>query len=212
MKNKRIAVLLIINVILVIIFLLCFSITSIILNQNSYMKKEKKTIKEMSETTQVSDLQAQINQLNTAHTEYANYVQSCKETIATAITNQGVETTVDSTAEVMAENIGKILQNGGNKVYEATTTSSLTYNSTIEGKIIIFASGVRCTGNSNIPRCSFTKNGTSTSWDIYGLQSSSNGGQTAYNRYCIKVLDINNGDSLVFSCYCNWYVSIYSVA
>ena len=75
-----------------IILLLCFIVVSIITNQNRNIKKESITIKEMSESTQVTDSQTQINQLNASHTEYANYVQSCKETIASAITNQGVNT------------------------------------------------------------------------------------------------------------------------
>lgn len=81
----------------------------------------------MSETAQISDLQTQINTLNASHTEYANYVQNYKQIIATAITNQGVETTEDSSAEVMAENIEKILQ--------ARTSSAIaTEEDIVEGK------------------------------------------------------------------------------
>ena len=103
MKNKKIVILLMtINIIMIIVIICSFTSKNII--------NERQIIKEMSESTQVTDLNNQINQLNASHTEYANYVKSYKQTIATAITNQGVNTTVDATAEVMAKNIGEILQ------------------------------------------------------------------------------------------------------
>lgn len=68
-----------------IILLLCFIVVSIITNQNRNIKKESITIKEMSESTQVSDLQTQINQLNASHTEYMNYIQISKKKISNAI-------------------------------------------------------------------------------------------------------------------------------
>ena len=124
-------------ILFITILLLCLIVISIILNQNINIKKETKIIKEMSESTQVSDLQTQVNQLNVSHTEYANYVQSCKETIAEAITNQGVSTSSDATAEVMAENIEKILQ--------AKTTATATAEQILNGQTA-WVNGSKVTG------------------------------------------------------------------
>ena len=49
-------------ILFIIIILLCLVLVNIISNKN--IKKETITIREMSETTQVSDLQTQISTLN----------------------------------------------------------------------------------------------------------------------------------------------------
>ena len=95
-------------ILFIIIILLCLVLVNIISNKN--IKKETITIREMSETTQVSDLQTQISTLNASHEEYAKNVQAYKTKIAEAITNQGVPTSADAKTEVIVENIGKILQ------------------------------------------------------------------------------------------------------
>lgn len=96
------------KVILATILLLCL-IVGIIVGKSKNINKETVTIKQMNESTQVSDLNKEIDQLNASHTEYANYVQTCKEKIAAAITNEGVDTSNDSTFDIIAENIGKIV-------------------------------------------------------------------------------------------------------
>ena len=101
MKNKKI-------ILVAIIFLLINMM--IILNKNIITKNKKEVVKEMSESTQVLDLQTQINTLNASHEEYAKNVQAYKTKIAEAITNQGVPTSADAKTEVIVENIGKILQ------------------------------------------------------------------------------------------------------
>ena len=95
-------------ILFIIIILLCLVLVNIISNKN--IKKETITIREMSETTQVSDLQTQISTLNASHEEYAKNVQAYKTKIAEAITNQGVPTSADAKTEVIVDNIGKILQ------------------------------------------------------------------------------------------------------
>ena len=105
-KNKKI----VLAIIMVSIIVLIGLSVNLILNNNIQVLTKTQIIKEMSESTQVSNLQTQINTLNTSHEEYAKNVQAYKTKIAEAITKQGVSTSADSTAEVMAENIGKILQ------------------------------------------------------------------------------------------------------
>ena len=112
MKKKQV-------ILLTIILLLCFIII-MIANQNRNIKNETIMIKEMSETTQVTDLNNQINSLNTGHTEYMNYIESCKNKIATALTNEGVETSNQATLETMANDIGKVLQT---RTKDATATA-----------------------------------------------------------------------------------------
>lgn len=97
MKNKRIAVLLIINVILV-------GIICNLLKGKVNIIKEKQLIKEMTET----EYDSQITELNKSHTNYAEYIETCKETIANAITDMGIETESTDTIDTMANNIRNI--------------------------------------------------------------------------------------------------------
>lgn len=120
-----------------IIFVIVIITTGLVLLNSRIMKKEKVTIKTMTENEEVSNLQAQINQLNASHNEYARNVQAYKSKIATAITDMGVETSENATAEVMAENIGKILQ--------AKTTATATAAQILTGKTA-WVNGSKVTG------------------------------------------------------------------
>ena len=120
MKKKRI-ILSIISSIILIGFICNFS------NIDRNIKKEKQIIKEMSESIEITNLNNQINLLNAEHIDYANYIQTCKTKIATALTNEGVETSSDSTLEAMSENISKILQ-------ARTKDATATANDILEGK------------------------------------------------------------------------------
>lgn len=122
-----------------IIFIIVIITTGLVLLNSRIMKKEKVTIKTMTENEEVSNLQAQINQLNASHNEYARNVQAYKSKIATAITNQGVNTSVDATAEVMAENIEKILQ-------VRTADATATADNITSGKTA-YVNGELITGN-----------------------------------------------------------------
>ena len=104
MKKEKIIVLLIgINIILI-------GIICSLISKNGNIIKEKQIIKEMSSTTQETELNNQINSLNAEHTEYMNYIQTCKTKIATALANEGVPTSNEATLETMAGNISNVLQ------------------------------------------------------------------------------------------------------
>ena len=64
--KKNIKVCLIFFTILLLVLIINFSI---ILNKTGIIEKEKQIQKEMRESTQVSDLQTQINKLIASHTE-----------------------------------------------------------------------------------------------------------------------------------------------
>lgn len=104
MKNKNVIKLLIATNIITII--LCFFIST-----NKNIIKEKQIGKEMTQSEIETNLQTQIDNLNITHEEYSTNVQTYKKQIADAITNQGVTTSENDTASVMAENIAKILEN-----------------------------------------------------------------------------------------------------
>ena len=95
-------------VIIIILITLIGTNISLILEKNIIVKSDKHIIKEMSESTQVTDLNNQINSLNATHTEYMKYIQTCKTQIASALTNEGVTTSNEATLETMAENISRI--------------------------------------------------------------------------------------------------------
>ena len=124
MKNKRVTILLIITNIILIAILYSF------IRINGSIIKEKQIIKEMSESTQVTDLNNQINALNTEHTEYMNYTQTCKAQLASAITDMGVETSEDASLDTMASNIRTILESSGNAVeLNCVAGTAYTYTS-----------------------------------------------------------------------------------
>ena len=105
MKNKRITILLIITNIILI------GIICSLISKNGNIIKEKQIIKEMNESTEITNLNNQITELNKAHTNYANYIEESKMKIANAITDMGVETSSDVTLETMANNIRSISTN-----------------------------------------------------------------------------------------------------
>ena len=103
MKNNKIIILLstIIMLLIGIIFYLMIEKTDII--------REKQIIKEMNQSTLEEELNNSINKLNIEQTEYWECIQTCKTKIATALTNEGVETSDEILLEDMAENISKVL-------------------------------------------------------------------------------------------------------
>ena len=131
MRNKKVIINIIIYIILIGVIISLISRNGII--------REKQVIKEMSESTQVSNLQNQINQLNSSQEEYAKNVQIYKAKIAEAITNQNVTTLENATADEIVTNIGEILQ-------ERTKDATATADNITAGKTA-YINGELITGN-----------------------------------------------------------------
>ena len=133
-------------IVILIIIVICLTIM-LISNQKGVLTFKTQIIKEMSESTQLTDLQTQINTLNASHEEYAKNVQAYKTKIAEAITNQEVPTSADAKTEIIVENIGKILQ--------AKTTATATAAQILKGQTA-WVNGSKITGTM-VDRAAVTK-------------------------------------------------------
>ena len=140
MKNKEIIIFLtIINIILIGI------IYSLVSKNANVIRKEAITIKEMTET----EYDSQISELNKSHTNYADYVQTCKTAIASAITDMGIETSEEASVDTMVNNIRSISGDSNEISVLASNSFALSsasengtmYQTTIEkdGVYVVFA-------------------------------------------------------------------------
>ena len=174
MKNKKMIVFLIINIILIGIICSLISIKKNLI-------KEKQVIKEMRESTQISDLQNQINQLNASQEEYAKNIQRYKAKLATAITNQKVTTSENATIDEMVTNIGNILQ-------ARTKDATATADNITAGKTA-YINGELITGNGADNNSYYTTGANSSIVGIYDLAISCSIGDTS----TLSVTITNNG-------------------
>ena len=129
-KYKSIIILLIvINIIFTLVIFNLLNITNV--------RREKQIIKEMTQSELERSLNDTIQQLNVTQEEYAANVDTYKKKVTEAITNQGVTTQMNASADVVAENIEKIVT--------AKTTATATEADIVDGKTA-WVNGVKITG------------------------------------------------------------------
>ena len=149
------------------------------INKYVIIKNETQIIKGMSQSENEENLQTQINVLNASHKEYATNVQAYKKQIVDEITKQGVNTSENATAEVISENISKILQ-------ARTSNATATEEDIAKGKTA-WINGELITGNAN------TKEGMSDNIVFLGYCGLS--GSSTFKRYVYNPNIINIEDS-----------------
>ena len=174
MKNKGLTILSIITNIILIAMLCSF------IRINGGIVKEKQIIKEMSESTQVTDLNNQINALNTEHTEYMNYIQTCKVQLASAITDMGIETSENASIDTMVINIRSISG--------ASSTDTVKYLLK-EGEIV----------SDDLKSITVTSGSYSSNEDSIGKNLFVN---TTSAAICFKI-DLTNYTKLILACRCD---------
>ena len=178
-SQKGITLVSLVVTIIVLIILAGVSINILLGNEGIITKarqaKENTILAQEEESRQLNTLLSQLNQIdestgNTGGTggdtdeEFTNF----KRIIATALTNEGVTTSENDTAEVMAENIGKILQE---RTKNATATADNLSNGVtawVNGQLIT-GNGADVTNAYNTGTCKYfdvTIGTTTTSYTI----------------------------------------------
>ena len=167
---------------LITIFLIIIVLT--LINRFEIIKTNRQIIKEMTSSTLEENLNAQITALNAEHTEYINYIQTCKTKIATALTNEGVETSDQILLEEMAENISNILQ-------ARTSDATATADNITEGKTA-YVNGqlIRGTGADN--ESFFEQGQQESSTNVIKALSSYVGGGGNYTRVASITHDLSS--------------------
>ena len=139
-----------------IIFIILIILFYILLNKNGAIFKEKQVIKEMTEDTQVENLNKQISTLNESHKQFANEFQNFKSSIADAITSKGEETSENDDVVTMANNIKNITtaQN-----WTMTINMTVSVGSANDSKLgrVTFNYVITCT-NGELSYSTITKN------------------------------------------------------
>ena len=179
-------------VIIILISLLIGISINLILNSNVVLINGKQIIKEMTE----GEYESKLTELNKSHEDYALQVQENKQKIATAISNQKVETSEDDTIDEIVTNIEKILEAG-------TSDATATERDIAEGKTA-YVNGKIITGiASNVNNLELANTGSFKT------------GQTITLGYKPKVLitvGTYSGDSSLRFCYYNESLSTSNYA
>lgn len=178
MKSKKIITILIITNLLLI-----GTVCNLVNKLNLTMQKQ--IIKGMNETeeeaNEVTELNNQINTLQISHEEYSKYIQNKKEEIAVALTEMGVETSVEETIETMINNIRNI--ETGTELQGKVTGNSMTIPEDIDSCFVIGMRVRTNNGDNAILDPSYsvsTTKGTVTK--IHSKRQATYNGTTGYQR------------------------------
>lgn len=121
MKNRKIKVL--INILILISI-------SLIFNKNIVLRNKKQILKEIDDSTQVTELNSSIDKLNSEHDEYKRYIENSKAQIAQALREKGVQTEDTASFEIIASSIRSISN------FTEVITGSLTWGGRLTSRSI----------------------------------------------------------------------------
>ena len=141
MKGKKI---------IIISILVNILLTGIIYNliKKDYLNNEKIIVKAMTE----GEYENYITTLHQSHEDYAKYIQTCKEQIARAITDMGVETSQDENLEKMADNIRNINSSALELLWTNPNPTSNFSAQTVELDLSEYTYvGITCRASTSVP-------------------------------------------------------------
>lgn len=201
-KEKKLTIF---NKLLISIIILLIIIILLFIDNINIINRKIKVIKEMSESTQISNLQTQINTLNASHEEYGKNIQTYKAKLAKAITEKGIETSDQDSLDKMASNIANITNTPSELYFPSIYCCAFpaTYGSG--------GSSFRLQNLENYTKLVITESSINTA-GVYIYGYSNNKSTTLYSSKTTispQTIDITNYDGIAI--YLNCYIDGSSI-